>query len=135
VQARLDALRPAALQEARLDVARQLGRLLFPGFLAAAGVARLPDVERYLRAAERRLERLPGAPGADAERMRTVHELEALHARRLAACPPDRPAPLALHDVRWLLEELRVSVFAQALGTRVPISPKRIRQVLDAAAS
>jgi ATP-dependent helicase HrpA len=134
VEARLDALRPTELQPARLDIARQLGRLLFPGFVAAAGVARLPDVERYLRAAARRVERLPSAPGADAERMRTVNELEELYERRRTSWPRERQPPAALLDLRWLLEELRVSLFAQALGTRVPVSPKRVRQALDAVA-
>ncbi len=134
VERQLDALRPAALQPARLDIARQLGRLLFAGFVTAAGVDRLPDVERYLRAAGRRVERLPSAPAADAERMRAINELEALYERRLASWPRERSVPVALHDVRWLLEELRVSEFAQALGTRRPVSAKRIRQALDAVA-
>jgi ATP-dependent helicase HrpA len=64
--------------------------------------------------------------------MRSVQELEERYASRLAAWPTERPAPAALHDVHWLLEELRVSLFAQALGTRVPVSPKRIVQALDA---
>ena len=57
-----------------------------------------------------------------------MHELEAEHARRLAAWPPGRPVPAALRDVPWLLEELRVSHFAQALGTRGQVSAKRIRK-------
>ena len=93
--------------------------------------ARLADVERYLRAAARRLERLPDAPAPDLDRMRAVHELEAEHARVLAAWPPGKPLPAALREVRWMLEELRVSHFAQALGTRGQVSSKRIRRVLE----
>ena len=114
-----------------MDVQRQLGRLVYPGFVTPTGAARLPDVERYLRGAARRLERLPNAPAPDLDRMRGVHELEAEYARRLEAWPPGRPVPAALREVPWLLEELRMSHFAQALGTRGQVSAKRIRKQLD----
>ena len=78
VRLALDALpHDAALRPARLDVAAQVGGLVYPGFVAATGAERLPDVTRYLRAAVRRLERLPDAPGADRDRMAVVHALEA----------------------------------------------------------
>ena len=134
VERRLEPLAAApALAPAREDVERQLRRLVYPGFVAATGAARLPDVERYLRAAARRLERLPNAPAPDLDRMRAVHELEAEHARRLAAWPPGRPLPAALREVPWMLEELRVSHFAQSLGTRGQVSSKRIRRALEEA--
>ncbi len=98
-----------ALRETRLDVARQLGRLLHPGFVTEAGVQRLPDLTRYLQAAERRLERAPDALGQDRDHMRTLAELEAIG--------PDR----------WLLEELRVSYFAPALA-RPGVSAKSVRR-------
>jgi ATP-dependent helicase HrpA len=131
VQQRLEPLRAVALQPARADVERQLARLVHPGFAAAAGADRLPDIERYLRAAARRLERLPDAPAPDRDRMRAVHELEEAYRRRLEELPPGRPVPLALLEVKWMLEELRVSHFAQHLGTRGPVSGKRIRAVLQ----
>jgi ATP-dependent helicase HrpA len=134
VERRLDAVAAApALAPARQDVQRQLGRLVFPGFVTATGARRLADVERYLRAAERRLERLPQAPAPDLDRMRAVHELEAEYERRLAARPPGRPVPPALREIRWQLEELRVSHFAQSLGTRGQVSSKRIRRALEEA--
>jgi ATP-dependent helicase HrpA len=129
VQRRLEELRSDTLLPARTDVARQLGRLVYPGFIAATGVARLADVERYLRAAERRLERLPDAPAVDRDRMRGVQELEAEYERVRAA----RPHSPALAELRWMLEELRVSHFAQALGTRGQVSSKRIRRALEEA--
>jgi ATP-dependent helicase HrpA len=132
VRRRLDEVpRTLALAPARADVERQLRRLVYPGFVTAVGVERLPDVERYLHAAARRLERLPAAPGVDADRMRNVAELEALYRARVESWPPGRPLPEALQEVPWLLEELRVSHFAQALGTREPVSSKRIRRVLE----
>jgi ATP-dependent helicase HrpA len=121
VRARLDALAvaPPTLAHAREDVERQLARLLHPGFVAATGFDRLGDLERYLRAAARRLERLPEAPGADRARMEAIGELE-------AAC--ERAGAPA--EVRWMIEELRVAEFAQGLGTRGSVSAKRIRQAL-----
>ena len=135
VELRLEALAAApALQDVADDVRAQLARLVHPGFATAAGAARLPDVERYLRAAARRLERLPAAPGPDRDRMRSVQELERAYERRLAEWPAGRPVPAELRDVRWQLEELRVSHFAQALGTRGQVSSKKIRRALEAAA-
>jgi ATP-dependent helicase HrpA len=134
VRRRLEPLAAAAaLAPAREDLERQLARLVHPGFLTATGAQRLPDVERYLRAAARRLERLPDAPAPDRDRMRAVQELEAAYAARLESWPRGRPVPAALREVPWLLEELRVSHFAQALGTRGPVSSKRIRRVLEEA--
>jgi ATP-dependent helicase HrpA len=117
-------------QEARLDVATQLGRLVFPGFIAATGAARLPDVVRYLQGAAKRLERLPTQPGPDLDRMRSVHELEALYRARVDSIPRDRPLPAALREVPWMLEELRLSHFAQGVGVKGPVSAKRIRQAI-----
>ncbi len=108
-----------ALRETRLDVARQLGRLLHPGWVSAAGVGRLPDIVRYLRAAERRLERAPDALAADRDHMATLHELEAMATSA---------------EARWLLEELRVSYFAPALA-RGKVSAKRVRAALASPAS
>jgi ATP-dependent helicase HrpA len=131
VRRRLEPLTAAPLQPARRDVERQVRRLVHPAFVTEAGVRRLSDVERYLRAAERRLERLPNAPAVDRDRMNAIHELEEAYRRRLESWPPGRPLPAALREAPWMLEELRVSHFAQSLGTRGPISGKRIRRALE----
>jgi len=131
VQRRLEPLTAEAVAPARRDVEAQLRRLVAPGFATASGAGRLADVERYLQAAARRLERLPDNPARDLDRMRAIHELEALHRRRLDEWPPGRPLPAALREVPWMLEELRVSQFAQGLGTRGPVSSKRIRRVIE----
>ena len=133
VQRGLDALTGPAVQPARLDVARQLGRLVFPGFVTPTGLRRLADVERYLRAAARRLERLPDAVTVDGDRMRAVHELEDAHRRLIEAWPAGRAVPDTLQELPWMLEELRVSHFAQALGVRGSVSNKKIRRALDEA--
>ena len=126
VERRVEPLTAVPLQPARADVRAQLARLVHPGFVAATGVDRLADVERYLRAAARRLERLPDAVAVDRDRMSTVHELERAYRERLA----EVPGSASLREVPWMLEELRVSNFAQSLGTRGPISAKRIRRAL-----
>jgi ATP-dependent helicase HrpA len=132
VRRQLDALTAPAFAPAREDVEAQLRRLLPPGFIAATGAARLPDLERYVRGAQRRLERLPAATAVDADRLRAIQALEREYDERVAAWR-GRPLPPALREARWLLEELRVSQFAQALGTRGPVSAKRIRRALDEA--
>ena len=113
------ARRPAARRRAapaRLDVAAQVGGLVYPGFLAATGAARLPDVDALPAAARcGAWSGCPTRPAADRDRMRVVHELEAELQRR--ATPP-APAPPALREVGWMLQELRVSNFAQGLGMR-----------------
>jgi ATP-dependent helicase HrpA len=129
VEALLEPLRAVPLQPARADVRAQLKRLVRPGFVAATGLARLPDVERYLRAAARRLERLPDATAVDRDRMNAIHALERTYREHLAA----NPGADALREVPWMLEELRVSNFAQSLGTKGPISAKRVRRALDEA--
>jgi ATP-dependent helicase HrpA len=131
VQLRLDTL-PAdpALRPARLDVATQVGGLVYPGFVTATGADRLPDVARYLRAAARRLDRLPNALASDRDRMGVVHELEREYRRRRDACRAGLPLPVELVEIAWMLQELRVSQFAQGLGVRGQVSAKRIRRAL-----
>ena len=117
VRERLDALPANAVYgPARLDVARQLGRLVYPGVLATAGLARLVDVERYLSAAARRLERLASHVAVDGKRMAAVHELEAQAAGR--------------SDVMWLIEELRVAQLAPGAHVRPGATVKRILEAL-----
>ncbi len=117
------------------DVRRQLDRLVGPGFVALTGSAHLADVPRYLEAACRRLDRLPAGARRDAEHMSRIARVEGRY-DRLADQVVDGTAPPAvmrgLARVRWMLEELRVSFFAQALGTPVPVSEERITRLLDA---
>ena len=131
VERALERVSGPAFQDARLDVAAQLGRLVFPGFIAWAGLQRLGDVERYLRGAVRRLERLPDAVAVDRDRMRAIHELEAAYRARLDTWPTSVPLHPSLADVPWMLEELRVAQFAQAVGVRGQVSAKKIRRAIE----
>ncbi len=113
---------PAAITEAKADVKAQLDALVGAGFVTASGSARLPDIRRYVRAMKRRLEQVAGDPARDRIRMQQVQELQ----EAARAAPPE-----VASEVRWMTEELRVSLFAQSLGTRYPVSVQRIWRALD----
>jgi ATP-dependent helicase HrpA len=115
------------------DIRGQLAGLVHDGFVVEAGAARLPHLVRYLRAARYRLGKAAENLARDESLAWQVDEAtqeyeDAVAAARAAAPDADRAARLA--QARWLLEELRVSLFAQPLGTPVPVSAKRIRALL-----
>jgi ATP-dependent helicase HrpA len=116
-----------------LDVRAQLDGLVHRGFVTATGLRRLPDVERYLRGIAYRLDRLASQPHRDAERMEAVQALEDDYQQLLDRVPEGRQPDRALREIRWMLEELRISYFAQQLGTPYPISEKRLRRAMDQA--
>jgi len=129
------AARPGGLlTDAVDDVRGQLRTLVGDRFVARTPVARLPDVARYLRAARRRLEKLPTAPRRDAEATEAVHRVEATYRERRtrAAAEPRTFDRDAFDAVGWMLQELRVSVFAQEIGTAGPVSEQRITKALAA---
>ncbi|MGW1211901.1 ATP-dependent RNA helicase HrpA [Streptomyces sp. NPDC002499] len=115
------------------DVRGQLDALVKPGFVTAAGLRRLPDLLRYLTAADRRLQQMPTGVQRDTSRMEKVHEMQDEYAWLLEQLPQGRPIPSSVLDIRWMIEELRVSYFAHALGTAYPVSDKRIVKAIDAA--
>jgi ATP-dependent helicase HrpA len=121
-----------ALAVALADMRTQLAGLIYPGFIAETGAARLRDLVRYLRAMLRRLDKLGGDLARDAERMASVHRVAAEYEAVRAELPPDARSRAELVAIRWQLEELRVSLFAQVLGTPGPVSEKRILSALDA---
>ncbi|MFF8833736.1 ATP-dependent RNA helicase HrpA [Streptomyces sp. NPDC015131] len=116
------------------DVREQLAALVPPGFVTATGLRRLPDLMRYLVAADRRLQQMPTSVQRDTTRMEKVHEMRDEYAWLLEQLPKGRPVPQEVLDIRWMIEELRVSYFAHALGTAYPVSDKRIVKAIDAAA-
>ncbi|MFI9799588.1 ATP-dependent RNA helicase HrpA [Streptomyces sp. NPDC052302] len=131
---RLKGVRSPALLPNLADVRAQLDALVKPGFVTDAGLRRLPDLMRYLIAVDRRLQQMPTNVQRDTTRMEKVHEMRDEYAWLLEQMPQGRPVPQAVLDVRWMLEELRVSYFAHALGTAYPISDKRIVKAIDALA-
>lgn len=131
---RLKAVRSPALLPNLQDVRKQLDALVKPGFVTEAGVRRMPDLMRYLVAADRRLQQMPTNVQRDTTRMEKVREMQDEYAWLLEQMPQGRPVPRQVLDVRWMLEELRVSYFAHALGTAYPVSDKRIVKAIDALA-
>jgi ATP-dependent helicase HrpA len=131
---RVDRTTTPALRPVVDDVRAQLDSLVHRGFVTVTGAERLPDLVRYLGAVEHRLERAPGALGRDLEHMERIQVLEDALDARLEAVPTGVRVPEALEEAHWLLQELRVSAFAQQLGTRVPVSEKRVRRVIAGAA-
>ncbi|WP_373316880.1 ATP-dependent RNA helicase HrpA [Streptomyces sulfonofaciens] len=130
---RLKSTRSPALAANLADVRDQLAALVGPGFVTATGLARLPDLMRYLVAADRRLQQMPANAQRDSTRMAKIHEMRDEYAWLLEQLPKGRPVPQEVRDIRWMIEELRVSYFAHALGTAYPVSDKRIIKAIDAA--
>ncbi|MET9912216.1 ATP-dependent RNA helicase HrpA [Streptomyces sp. NPDC006476] len=128
---RLKSVRSPALLANLQDVRQQLDALVKPGFVTETGLRRLPDLMRYLVAADRRLQQMPTNVQRDTTRMEKVHEMRDEYAWLLEQMPQGRPVPQQVLDVRWMIEELRVSYFAHALGTAYPISDKRIVKTID----
>jgi ATP-dependent helicase HrpA len=128
---RLTGLRSPALQPAADDIRSQLDNLIKPGFLTAAGTARLPAIARYVKAIGHRLDKLADNAGRDAQQMAVVHRVQDAYQTALAALPPDTRATDAATEIRWQIEELRVSLFAQTMRTPTPVSERRIITAID----
>ncbi|MFI8881816.1 ATP-dependent RNA helicase HrpA [Streptomyces sp. NPDC053813] len=131
---RLKATNSLVLVNNVTDARDQLAALVPPGFVTKTGLRRLPDLMRYLVAVDRRLQQMPTAVQRDTTRMEKVHEMQDEYAWLLEQMPRGRPVPQEVLDIRWMIEELRVSYFAHALGTAYPVSDKRIVKAIDAAA-
>ena len=119
------------LAAAFADARAQFAGLIYPGFVSETGLRRLPDLVRYLRAISRRLDTVAEDPGRDADRMAAVHRVTDAYEQAVARLPAGRRSAADVQAVRWMIEELRVSLFAQVLGTSGPVSEKRILAALD----
>jgi ATP-dependent helicase HrpA len=129
VRARLDGVRAPALLRSVEDMRAQLDLLVGPGFVGDAGLGRLADVERYLSAMEVRLEKAAANPGRDLAWMDRVHRVEDEWTLTIEARPALARTELSKR-IRWMLEDLRVSVFAQTLGGAKGVSEERIRRAI-----
>lgn len=109
------------------DIKAQLDKLVFRGFVTKIGYEKLPDLARYMKAIERRFEKLVIDPNRDRLNMLELDKVQAAFDKlgkgpgRLTLADQQ-----ALERIRWMIEEFRVSLFAQNLGTPYPISAKRI---------
>jgi len=132
VEVALPAKASAAQADAIADIRAQLDRLLPRGFVAATGATHLGDLTRYLTAVSRRIERLPQGVNADRERMTRVHAVQDAYDELRQALSPARAAAVDVRDIARMIEELRVSLWAQQLGTARPVSEQRIYRAIDA---
>ncbi|PPB50727.1 ATP-dependent RNA helicase HrpA [Arthrobacter pityocampae] len=133
IQKQLKGTTSLALITALNDIRSQLEQLVHPGFVAATGYAQLAHLPRYLRAIEVRLEKLPTTVQRDGLGTAVIQRLEDEYDDAVASLAAGRHRPASLGRVRWMIEELRVSLFAQDLGTAYSVSEKRVRTALNEA--
>jgi ATP-dependent helicase HrpA len=131
VQTALADLRTPAVRAGVADVRAQLDALVGPGFVTAASPTRLADVGRYLQAIELRLEKLRVDPDRDALWTAQVRVVADEYDAELAAVPEGTDPSPQLREIGWMIEELRVSLYAHPMRTRFPVSIKRIQRALD----
>ncbi|KPD23632.1 ATP-dependent RNA helicase HrpA [Idiomarina zobellii] len=118
--------------QSRGDIQDQLDNLIFPGFVSRFGEHRLDDIVRYLKAMQRRLEKLPVDPNKDRLITIALSNLQEAYSAVLKRYKTGALIPEDVAEVRWMIEELRVSFFAQTLGTKYPVSEKRVKQAIEA---
>jgi ATP-dependent helicase HrpA len=126
--------RTGTLRDALAAVRRQLDDLVRPGFVTSAGTGHLADLLRYLEAVRRRLDRLPADARRDADRQAAVGRVEDRYERYVEQVVDGTAAPgvtAGISGIRWMIEEMRVSLWAQALGTPFPVSEERIMRAMD----
>ncbi|MFW8745258.1 DUF3418 domain-containing protein, partial [Mesorhizobium japonicum] len=119
-----------ALMTPLADARAQLGALVHPGFVRITGAAQLPRVPVYLAGIVHRVERVAENLGRDRAWQTEVEQATALYRDAGGPLPLTPATPERLGAVRWMLEELRLSLFAQPLGARGPISVQRVRKAL-----
>jgi len=131
VEARLDQLTNPAMAEAVADMRAQIAGLIYQGFISDIGARRLPDLVRYLGGVAQRIEKAPKELARDLDRMDIVHRVSDDYAQVLSELGPDAKYREDVKAIRWMIEELRVSLFAQSLGAAIPVSERRILAALD----
>ncbi|HAS6196369.1 TPA: ATP-dependent RNA helicase HrpA [Vibrio vulnificus] len=114
------------------DIKAQIEGLIFKGFATECGWKRLPDILRYMKAIERRMEKLPIDPNKDRLHMLRIESVVKDYKELLNKIPKGLAVPENVKEIRWMIEELRVSFFAQQLGTPYPVSDKRVKNAIEA---
>jgi ATP-dependent helicase HrpA len=130
IEQRLPEAPPGLLVDSLADIRAHLSRLVYPGFVTAIGYRRLPDILRYLQAVGYRLDKLPANPARDGDLTERVTEIELEYDQVVAGLPPGVRRHEDVVAVRWMLEELRISYFAQVQRTAFPVSDKRVSRAL-----
>jgi ATP-dependent helicase HrpA len=131
LEGRLETVRRRDLEATIADLKTQLAGLVGPHLAATTGRTQLAELPRYLSAMARRLEVAPLDVARDRERSNRIAFVQKEYDQKLSSLKRGSAPSEALLGVRWMIEELRVSLFAQALGTPYRISEERIFRVLD----
>ncbi len=113
------------------DIKQQISQLIYPNFVTNTGYERLKDLKRYLNAIQKRIDKLSLDVNRDRAAMLKVENVQKAYQTLLAKLPKSQAIPKEILDVRYMIEELRVNLFAQQLGTAYPISDKRILNRLE----
>ncbi len=112
------------------DIKAQLSGLIYPGFVQKSGYDRLPDLQRYLQAVDKRIDKLAQDVNRDRAAMLRVEQVQQAYQQLLAKLPKSKPISDEAAEIRYMIEELRVSLFAQQLGTKYQVSDKRILNLI-----
>ncbi|QGX08402.1 ATP-dependent RNA helicase HrpA [Janibacter melonis] len=128
----LERITAPALAPAVADMRAQVESIAGPGFVTAAGLGRLRDLARYLRGVSVRIDRLGERPDRDRAQQEVVDGVEGAYADLLDVLDPLERDREDVRAIGWLVEELRVSLFAQSVGVPVPVSAKRVRSAIAA---
>lgn len=113
------------------DIKSQLAGLVYQGFVQKSGYDRLPDLQRYLQAIDKRIDKLAQDVNRDRAAMLRVEQVQQVYQQLLAKLPKSKPISDEVAEIRYMIEELRVSLFAQQLGTKYQISDKRIANIIS----
>ncbi|MCK9004699.1 ATP-dependent RNA helicase HrpA [Haemophilus influenzae] len=113
------------------DIKSQLTGLVYQGFVQKSGYDRLPDLQRYLQAIDKRIDKLAQDVNRDRAAMLCVEQVQQAYQQLLAKLPKSKPISDEVAEIRYMIEELRVSLFAQQLGTKYQISDKRIANIIS----
>ena len=116
--------------QAQAYIGAHLDSLIYKGFISDAGVDRLEDLLRYVKAVDKRLEKIKVDANKDRASQIELDKLYEQYDKLMDKLPKGQPIPSDLRDVYWMLEELKVSMFAQTLGTKYPVSAKRVKQAM-----
>ena len=113
------------------DMKSQISGLIYQGFVQKSGYARLPDLLRYLQAIDKRMDKLAQDVNRDRAAMLRVEQVQQAYQQLLAKLPKSKPISDEVAEIRYMIEELRVSLFAQQLGTKYQVSEKRVLNVIE----
>ena len=113
------------------DMKSQISGLIYQGFVQKSGYVRLPDLLRYLQAIDKRMDKLVQDVNRDRAAMLRVEQVQQAYQQLLAKLPKSKPISDEVAEIRYMIEELRVSLFAQQLGTKYQVSDKRVLNIIN----